>query len=113
MELDAYYMDTSSEDQRLPHRCGGAVAGCRGRCGDSAAHAAECRFWSFPACRLEPNVPTSPQALRCLGVLSWAFEPDTEAGAEKLAAIRKVRGYSYEVRRGRREGGGCVAGAGA
>ncbi|KAL6768532.1 ARD1 [Auxenochlorella protothecoides x Auxenochlorella symbiontica] len=46
--------------------------------------------------RLEPNSPAPPQALRALGVLSWRLNPDTPEGAQKLAAIRRVRNYTYE-----------------
>lgn len=48
--------------------------------------------------RLEPNASASPQALRALGVLSWKFDTTTPEGASKLAAIRRVRDYTYEVK---------------
>lgn len=49
-------------------------------------------------CRCEPNEPCSPSALRKLGVLSWKLDADNHEADPRLAAIRKVRGYSYTVR---------------
>ena len=46
--------------------------------------------------RQSPNVPATPQQLRDLGVLCWKVPPDTDHGAKRLDAIKKVRGYSYE-----------------
>lgn len=49
-------------------------------------------------CRCEPNEPCSLSALRKLGVLSWKLDADNHEADPRLAAIRKVRGYSYTVR---------------
>ncbi|KAI3436869.1 hypothetical protein D9Q98_006279 [Chlorella vulgaris] len=66
--IEAWYMDDSDEDQRLPHR-------------------------------LTPNQPCPAEALHALGVRVWALDADAyERGDPQLAAIRKVRGYSYEDR---------------
>jgi hypothetical protein len=52
-----------------------------------------------PQTRKNPNEPCSLAALRALGVLSWRMDaPDSWEEDPKLAAIRKVRGYSYTVR---------------
>ena len=40
--------------------------------------------------------PVTPATLRALGVLAWKVPPATPAGAARLAAIRKARGYSYQ-----------------
>uniref|UniRef100_A0A7R9VYE4 Acireductone dioxygenase n=1 Tax=Chlamydomonas euryale TaxID=1486919 RepID=A0A7R9VYE4_9CHLO len=64
VSIDAWYMDDSSEDQRLPHK-------------------------------LEPNQPVSPSALRKLGVLYWKMDADAYETDERLAAIRKLRNYSW------------------
>jgi hypothetical protein len=40
-------------------------------------------------------------ALRKLGVLAWRLDADNHETDPRLAAIRKVRGYSYTVRAGR------------
>ncbi|GBF88850.1 1,2-dihydroxy-3-keto-5-methylthiopentene dioxygenase [Raphidocelis subcapitata] len=62
--LEAWYMDDSQTDQRLPHK-------------------------------RVPNKPCPLEALRRLGVLSWRLDADRWESDPKLAAIRKVRGYSY------------------
>lgn len=62
--LEAWYMDDSQEDQRLPHK-------------------------------QSPNKPCPLSALRKLGVLSWKLDADAHETDPKLAAVRKVRGYSY------------------
>ncbi len=49
-------------------------------------------------CRLVPNQPASLEALRKLGVLYWKLDADNHETDPRLAAIRKVRGYSYVVR---------------
>ena len=46
--------------------------------------------------RQTPNVAASPQQLRDLGVLYWKVPLGTDYGREKLDAIKKARGYSYE-----------------
>jgi len=46
--------------------------------------------------RRSPNEPATPQQLRDLGVLYWKVPPGTQAGRERLDAIKTVRGYSYE-----------------
>lgn len=48
--------------------------------------------------RRTPNEPVSLAKLRELGVLSWHLDADNHKTDPKLAAIRKVRGYTYEVR---------------
>lgn len=48
--------------------------------------------------RCEPNEPCSLSALRELGVLAWKLDADNHETDPRLAAIRKVRGYSYTVR---------------
>jgi 1,2-dihydroxy-3-keto-5-methylthiopentene dioxygenase len=50
--------------------------------------------------RREPNEPCSLSALRELGVLAWRLDADNHETDPRLAAIRKVRGYSYTVRAG-------------
>ena len=47
--------------------------------------------------RLVPNKPASPETLAKLGVLYWKLDADKHEMDPKLAAIRKVRGYSYIV----------------
>ena len=66
VELDAWFMDSDSETDQR------------------APH------------RRSPNVPASPRQLRDLGVLYWRVPPGTVDGAEKLDAIKRARGYSYE-----------------
>jgi hypothetical protein len=44
-----------------------------------------------------PNEPCTLAALRELGVLSWRLDADAHETDPKLAAIRKVRGYSWVV----------------
>lgn len=51
-------------------------------------------------CRCEPNEPCFLAALRKLGVLAWRLDADSHETDPLLAAIRKVRGYSYTVRDG-------------
>jgi 1,2-dihydroxy-3-keto-5-methylthiopentene dioxygenase len=63
--LEAWVMDDSTEDQRLPHR-------------------------------RSPNQPVPLEKLRDLGVLYWKLDADNHETDPKLAAIRKVRGYSYQ-----------------
>ena len=45
--------------------------------------------------RQSPNKPCALAALRRLGVLSWRMDADAWQSDPKLAAVRKVRGYSY------------------
>lgn len=45
--------------------------------------------------RKEPNEPCSLSALRQLGVLAWKLDADNHETDPRLAAIKKVRGYSY------------------
>eukprot|EP00193_Tetraselmis_chui_P005512 CAMPEP_0177757060 /NCGR_PEP_ID=MMETSP0491_2-20121128/3444_1 /TAXON_ID=63592 /ORGANISM="Tetraselmis chuii, Strain PLY429" /LENGTH=223 /DNA_ID=CAMNT_0019272691 /DNA_START=72 /DNA_END=743 /DNA_ORIENTATION=+ len=45
--------------------------------------------------RQEPNVPCSPETLKEIGVLAWKLNAEDPENDPKLAAIRKVRGYSY------------------
>lgn len=45
--------------------------------------------------KLEPNQPVNPEKLAELGVLCWHLDADKHETDPKLAAIRKVRGYSY------------------
>lgn len=46
--------------------------------------------------RCVPNKPCSAKTLRDLGVLYWHLDADAYPNDRKLAAIRKVRNYSYE-----------------
>jgi 1,2-dihydroxy-3-keto-5-methylthiopentene dioxygenase len=46
--------------------------------------------------RRTPNEPCSAATLRHLGVLCWHLDADAYPNDPKLAAIRKVRNYSYE-----------------
>mmetsp|Transcript_18741 Transcript_18741/g.40301 ORF Transcript_18741/g.40301 Transcript_18741/m.40301 type:complete len:202 (-) Transcript_18741:796-1401(-) len=63
-DIEAWYMDDSTEDQRLPHR-------------------------------LNPNKPATLEKLRGLGVLYWKLDADNYETDPRLAAIRKIRNYSY------------------
>ncbi|KAJ9512099.1 hypothetical protein QJQ45_012623 [Haematococcus lacustris] len=45
--------------------------------------------------KLDPNQPVSLSQLAQLGVLYWKLDADQHETDPKLAAIRKVRGYSY------------------
>ncbi len=97
--LDAWYMDSSSADQRLPHRCWkSCVAFPLHFLSNTAASLTGrlCCLW--PARRRTPNAPVSAAALRELGVLYWRLDADAHATDPRLRAIREVRGYSYEVR---------------
>lgn len=47
--------------------------------------------------RHEPNQPASLSGLRDLGVLYWKLDADKYENDPKLEAIRKKRGYSYQV----------------
>ena len=47
--------------------------------------------------RLNPNQPVPLEKLRDLGVLYWKLDADNHETDPKLAAIRKARGYSYQV----------------
>ena len=49
-------------------------------------------------CRLNPNQPVPLEKLRDLGVLYWKLDADNHETDPKLAAIRKARGYSYQVK---------------
>ncbi|KAI8467010.1 MAG: aci-reductone dioxygenase, partial [Monoraphidium minutum] len=62
--IEAWYMDDSEEDQRLPHQ-------------------------------RVPNKPCPLAELNRLGVKSWKLDADAHETDPKLAAIRKVRNYSY------------------
>ncbi|KIY99644.1 1,2-dihydroxy-3-keto-5-methylthiopentene dioxygenase [Monoraphidium neglectum] len=65
--IEAWYMDDSEEDQRLPHR----------------------------RARRSPNKPATLSDLSKLGVTTWQLDADAHETDPKLAAVRKVRGYSY------------------
>lgn len=45
--------------------------------------------------RLNPNKPASAQTLRDLGVHYWKMDADAYETDERLAAIRKLRNYSW------------------
>eukprot|EP00898_Chlorokybus_atmophyticus_P001394 jgi/Chlat1/2255/Chrsp17S02568 len=64
-DLEAWYMDDSNEDQRLPHR----------RAGEDAT--------------------VSVEMLEKLGVLSWKLDPKDPEHDPLLAKLREERGYSY------------------
>ncbi len=104
--VDAWYMDESTEDQRLPHRC------CNPS--DDAMRAWQLQrknkhlysvasfaasIWSDiemdPCNRLEPNETVSLEHLQKLGVVYWKVDGEEDP---KLQAIRDARGYSYKVR---------------
>lgn len=102
--IEAWYMDKLDTDQRLPHR---QVCLCRALLAASLSASAAlrhrlCRVTDVsPAvvlCRCEPNEPCSLAALSKLGVLAWRLDADSHETDPRLAAIRKVRGYSYTVR---------------
>ena len=57
-------------------------------------------------CRQDPNEPCSLAALRKLGVLAWKLDADNHETDPRLAAIRKVRNYSYVVSIQQTSGGG-------
>lgn len=63
-QISAWYMDSSEEDQRLPHQ-------------------------------LNPEKPATLDILADLGVLYWKLDASNYETDARLAAIRKVRGYSY------------------
>ena len=49
-------------------------------------------------CRQSPNKPCSLDTLGALGVLAYRLtQPDSPEMDPRLAAIKKVRGYTYEV----------------
>ena len=48
-------------------------------------------------CRQTPNKPVSLQTLSNLGVLYFRLDADNHETDTRLAAIRKVRNYSYTV----------------
>jgi cupin superfamily acireductone dioxygenase involved in methionine salvage len=50
---------------------------------------------SISSLRQTPAKPASLAALQELGVLYWRLDADAHETDPKLAAIRKVRGYSY------------------
>lgn len=149
--IEAWYMDTLDNDQRLPHRqvacsassCSAPAAvrlcfhrtslaalgegyarssrhgwractkepylcqqhshalsrhSCHVQRCSSAAVLHHADSYMMLACRCEPNEPCSLSALRELGVLAWKLDADNHETDPRLAAIRKVRGYSYTVR---------------
>lgn len=48
--------------------------------------------------RQVPNKPCSAAELGAVGILAWQLDGDAYPADPQLAAIRRVRGYSYEVR---------------
>lgn len=64
-----------------------------------------------PARRQVPNKPCPLSELRKLGVLSWKLDADAHETDAKLAAVRKVRGYSYTVRLRQPGPGACWRGS--
>lgn len=102
-------MDSSSADQRLPHR--------------REKHIFSRSAWQTVATpsgsliyvhslvsgygRQVPDRPVSPQQLRELGVLCWRLDADAYRTDPRLRAIREARGYSYEVRRFLASSGGA------
>jgi hypothetical protein len=63
--------------------------------------------------RQSPNKPCSLAKLRELGVLYWRLDADSHESDPRLAAIRKVRNYSYTVGRPLGAAGGSVGPLGA
>jgi hypothetical protein len=61
-----------------------------------------------PAARREPNKPATLADLAQLGVMTWQLDADAHEADPKLAAIRKVRGYSYTVGAARARACKCV-----
>lgn len=110
--IEAWYMDESTDDQRLPHRWAlglthrlahrVAVCGRRARklpLGRQAArHGHRLPPPPHPR-RQQPNKPCSLAVLRALGVLYWKLDADAWENDPRLAAIRKVMNYSFMVRR--------------
>lgn len=120
LPFEAWYMDDSQEDQRLPHRCS-ALLQRRCRCCRALQ-----RWWHRPCWllgllgtraiaaatpltaaaratasrtprRLSPNQPCPPEELYALGCRVWALDADAYPADPQLAAIRKARGYNYDV----------------
>lgn len=94
--LQAWYMDDSDEDQRLPHHREpkefvslDQLAGEHFftiRCLMRFINLSSINFWSNCADLVE------------LGVLSWRLDADNYETDEELKKIRTERGYSYMVR---------------
>ena len=64
----------------------GAWAGCRGSCTSSDP---------LDSNRQTPEKPASLAVLQELGVLYWRLDADKHETDPRLAAIRKIRNYSY------------------
>lgn len=47
--------------------------------------------------RLSPNEPCALETLGALGVMAYKLDADQHETCPRLAAIRKVRGYTYGV----------------
>jgi hypothetical protein len=99
--LDAWYMDDSKEDQRLPHRFVAvpqqARASVRASLSSHAASTGLALAVRPLPCRQAPNKPCPLAKLRELGVLYWRLDADSHESDPRLAAIRRVRNYSYTV----------------
>ena len=99
-ELEAWYMDDSTADQRQEHRCAVACAPARPtsvHCSGAATGHLRLLIHSLHVHRQEPNAPVHADELRKLGVLSWKLNQNAFENDPKLEAIRSVRGYSYQV----------------
>ena len=48
--------------------------------------------------RRTPNEPRPPEVLHALGCRVWVLDPAKYPADPQLAAIRKARGYNYDVR---------------
>lgn len=112
--IEAWYMDDSTEDQRLPHRYADqactaqqppphASSACRHPCYSAPVlHlCSSLTCMPFATCRQDPNKPALPAALAELGVLYWKLDADNHETDPRLAAIRKIRNYNYVVRGGK------------
>jgi 1,2-dihydroxy-3-keto-5-methylthiopentene dioxygenase len=98
--IEAWYMDDSDADQRAPHRLVpvSASSALQLRLKPRDTGNSTGSLLAAQICRLSPNQPVPLSKLAELGVLYWKLDADTHETDPKLAAIRKVRGYSYIVR---------------
>jgi hypothetical protein len=62
-----------------------------------ASHSSLAHRHMLAGCRQTPNKPCPLEKLKELGVLYWKLDADNWENDPRLAAIRKVRNYSYMV----------------